>query len=326
MKTQELKQQKIEGAICPVCDASMAPWISVPGDWRRPQVKGTYDIVRCPSCAFGRLDPVPDAASVAESYDLDEYYTHADKREPTARPFTSRLKSHLAWRFDHGTEPNDAWLDQWIGKGLKRACDVGCGGGDLLLKLEHRGIEAVGVEPDDAARNFAVSKGATVFSGTAEDLPAELGGNFDAVFMSHVLEHTRDCMKALRNLYDILTPGGYLCVEVPNNTCRGLESAGTSWYWLDAPRHLNFFSESNLRSAARSAGFAVESVEYRGYSRQFEYSWENAERQIHRYMNERSASRCARAKHWTLLWRTIFAPEAEKYDSIRLIARKPVEG
>src|SRR5262249_11638886 len=145
-----------------------------------------------------------------------------------------------------GGELDDAWLRARVPPGA-RACDLGCGSGDLLTRLARLGHEVVGAEPDPAAREVVRGKGHRVLAGTAEELPEEIrGGRHDLVVMSHVLEHCLDPKRAVANAAGLLAEGGLLVIETPNNDARGLGRAGVLWPWLDVPRHLNFFTSRSL--------------------------------------------------------------------------------
>jgi len=162
--------------------------------------------------------------------------------------------------------------------------------------------------------------------GTAESLPIELAGRrFDFVFMSHVLEHCRDPKAALKNARSILKPGGRLVVETPNNNAMGLRMAGPTWYWLDVPRHLNFFTPKSLKASFDTAGFQTEETEFRGYTRQFSQEWIRSEQTIWDRINKRTpnalpVSRQSQLKSWYLLAQSAMSSAERKYDSIRMIA------
>jgi SAM-dependent methyltransferase len=58
--------------------------------------------------------------------------------------------------------------------------------------------------------------GGNVFVWNIENKAATaIGSNFDSVFSSNVLEHVKNDKLALKNIYSILKPGGYLLLYVP---------------------------------------------------------------------------------------------------------------
>ena len=106
-------------------------------------------------------------------------------------------------------------LDLLAGFPCERFLEVGCGAGDLLAELERRGYGGTGIdlspEAVAAARLRLVTGRVTVQQHAVE----EIGGEFDVVIASEVLEHHRDDLSFLRTLCDRLKPGGRLVITVP---------------------------------------------------------------------------------------------------------------
>lgn len=48
------------------------------------------------------------------------------------------------------------------------------------------------------------------------DFDCELGGPFDLLLFSHVLEHTRDPLSVIRRFLPLLSPEGHVLIAVPN--------------------------------------------------------------------------------------------------------------
>jgi len=79
---------------------------------------------------------------------------------------------------------------------------------------------------------------------------------FDAVTLSHVIEHVPDPLALLREVRRILKPTGRLALTTPNNASLGHQLFAAKWFGLDPPRHLHIFSPPSLEKLARSAGFS----------------------------------------------------------------------
>lgn len=321
-------------AACSFCGDAMRPWLRLAGDWRRPQTPEAIQLHWCETCAYGSLEPRPSLAELADHYAVDDYYTHhAPRTGDSRRSFVDRLLVRLAWQFDHGNLAELAPADLARFGILPSAtlCDVGCGNGGLLRRMASAGYNVVGLDPDADACRAARSGGLNVLQGSAERLPEDWGdAQFDAITMMHVLEHVLDPHAAAANVAKLLHSGGRFFVETPNNACRGFCEAGSAWRWLDAPRHLNFFTPQSLQEVCRRAGLEIEAVEYSGYTRQFQPDWIADEQEIDRRLRaigDKSATalrtRNSSARAWRLFAKTWRAPAEAKYDSVRVIARKP---
>jgi ubiquinone/menaquinone biosynthesis C-methylase UbiE len=184
----------------------------------------------------------------------------------------------------------------------------------------------MGVEPDDTAREVCISEGLKVLPGTAEALPKELENKrFDAIFMNHVLEHVREPKLALQNAIKLLSPGGKIILETPNNLSTGLQRRGINWHLLSVPRHLSFFTSKSLNLICQTQGLKVEKLEFRGYARQFNQRWIEIEQTIFDEMNKKMPGGSLPARNslwqaWKLFLKTAWATSDSKYDSIRVIA------
>jgi SAM-dependent methyltransferase len=283
-------------------------------DHARPDHPTEYQVEWCFPCGYGRVAKDFTPEDVAGFYG-EGYYTHGDDFVPT-RPkrWLDRLRVALAWRGDHGVTLSPAELPQ--SKKNPRLCDVGCGGGLAMSEFKHAGYEVVGIEPDAEARLVAGKIG-VVHDGIAEALPSEVAGQeFDAVLLSHVLEHCIDPLAALRNVKSLMAPDGTLIVEVPNNGSLGFETYGAGWFFSDIPRHLQFFTENSLREALGRVGLRVTRSIYVGYTRQFRPEWLAEQAEI----GARIGAGSQEGNSWGLLARTAFAKDARKYDSIRVHA------
>ncbi|MEG4495743.1 class I SAM-dependent methyltransferase [Microcoleus sp. F10-C6] len=312
----------------------MKPWLLIPGDWRRPGNKESFQLYWCEKSQLGCIHPLPELKKIASFYEIDEYYTHhADSRDSDSSSsisFLDKLRTHLAWRFDRGVDVTSQWWKQQFGTASYSILEIGCANGELMEELQADGHKVWGVEPDRQALVFAEQRGLNVFYGTAESLPPEVKSRqYDTIVMNHVLEHTIDPLLALRNAMNLLVDGGKLVMEVPNNSCIGLKSSGIAWMHLDVPRHLYFFTPHSFRAICEKVGFEIICTEFNGYYRQFANSWIDEERNIFNVFDSMECPGTVKPKEnskvqaWNLLLKTIFAADENKYDSIRVVAQKP---
>lgn len=308
----------------------MRDWMTVPCDWRRPDVHGAWQLVWCDRCAFGQVAPRPDPADIPAFYDLARYYTHSatETGRIDMRPgLGDRALLALAWRLDRGTEPDALWWQRLPPAGARRVLEIGCGSGQNLERMQGLGLDLTGVEPDPNACAAARARGLDVHQGVAEALPPALGDErHDLVVLTHVLEHCHDPVQAMVQAAGRLTPGGRLVAEVPNNACTGARLAGAAWHWLDVPRHLNFFTDASLTALASRAGLRVERREWWGYARQLHPDWIATEAHAAAvFAGAARADRKRLARHrlraMGLLAATALAGPQRRYDSVRLILR-----
>jgi SAM-dependent methyltransferase len=133
--------------------------------------------------------------------------------------------------------------------------DIGCGRGEWLELLKHKGIAAYGVDsnPEVAAR--AAARGLKVETANGLDHLRDIGErSLLAVTAFHVAEHLP--LDALIELIDLslraLRPGGKLILETPNPANL---SVGSTTFWLD-PTHIRPLPSDLLSFLVQSRGFA----------------------------------------------------------------------
>jgi 2-polyprenyl-3-methyl-5-hydroxy-6-metoxy-1,4-benzoquinol methylase len=232
---------------CPACGAPSSDATCVLASGRSYEGRPfTSRIFRC-RCGHGFLNPQPTFVELIAFYD-DDYH---------------------GFVFPTNKEEFETWLSQ-VRQGDRlnhvrikpggRFLDIGCGGGLMVAGMARVGMEAEGLEPSQFAASRAREAGLNVRCGLLHEVayPAE---RFDAISISHVLEHIEDPREILRECRRILKPGGELVIGVPNFDSLVFALVHKSWIGLQLPTHLHHFSVNSLRMLAESTGFIVESVE-----------------------------------------------------------------
>lgn len=244
------------------------PMLDAPGEWT---------LKRCVRCGLVYLDPRPTAEDIGKAYAT--YYTHSTKARPPSlighiRQYvrggylanalgyaegTSRLQrlaGYSALLHPEEREIIKGSIMYLPAARRGKVLDVGCGSGEELVRLRRLGWQVEGVDFDlpaveTARRNY----GLDVKLGTleAQHYPDD---SFDAVILSHIIEHVHDPVALLAECRRILKPGGEVVVITPNVVSWGHKRFGEAWSSLHPPRHLFLFTRDTLARAASEAGFA----------------------------------------------------------------------
>lgn len=224
------------GHDCVLCDAEQTQAVSFRDRHGRDLLT-----VLCAGCGVLRNDPVPDEAELQRFYSQDYRRDYKGTTEPRLRQVWrnfGRLNQHVAEFADVYGKPG-SWLD------------LGAGSGEFSYLARGIGLEITAVEPNEGYAAYCHDRlGLPVTTGRLEDCdfaPAR----FDAIRLSHVLEHMRDPVESLRRLAGWLKPGGLLYIEVPDiesdarNKLRGR---------LFHYGHIYNYNPVTLRVAAQRAG------------------------------------------------------------------------
>ena len=264
-------------------------WVfGAPGSWR---------MLECRSCGLAWLSPRLAPADIGAAY--AEYYTHDGQQAGNVFrdvvPFAGAIERSRRWiagwfgevagrirarqlGYPFGPASPGVALATRLAERIpvirdsavltvaalppgagRRLLDVGCGSGEFLQRMRSFGWEAVGVEPDPVAAARARSAALDVRDGLLVDAAFE-DDFFDAIVLSHVIEHVHDPVELLRECRRVLRPGGVLKIMTPNLHSVGHRRFGADWRGLEPPRHLHLFSSRSLSSCIRKAGLAVTEV------------------------------------------------------------------
>jgi SAM-dependent methyltransferase len=148
------------------------------------------------------------------------------------------------------------------GSSGKRVLDIGCGQGVFLELMRQRGFETVGVELGEKRSRVAREvRGLNVVTGDLFSLQAE-NGSFDAVVMSHLIEHVDHPIAVLERVRDLLRPGGLVLASLPNYRCVERRIFGSNWYPWCLPVHLFHYDSRSISRAAITAGLEVDRISY----------------------------------------------------------------
>ncbi|OCC14669.1 SAM-dependent methyltransferase [Dissulfuribacter thermophilus] len=242
---------------------------------------GIWSYKCCSNCGLIWLDPRPVPAEIGKFY--HNYSTHYINEYGHELNGLRRIAQHAVLAGHLGYEglvgsPTQKLLGKILSliPPIKERCelnvrylngrnkgvllDVGCGSGGWLAKMQALGWKVVGVEPDEQAVKIASEKfGLKVYQGTLEE--QKFADNiFDAVTISHVIEHVYDPIGLLKECLRVLKPKGYLVILTPNIKSLGHRFFRNSWLHLDPPRHLYLFSSDTLRACCQQVGFLIKSL------------------------------------------------------------------
>lgn len=146
-----------------------------------------------------------------------------------------------------------------------RLLDVGCSSGALLLSAKKEGIEVQGVEPARKAAEAAQAMGLIVFAGTLHEAHYR-PGHFQAVTMMEVIEHLHQPIDVMKEIWNILVPGGILVIGTGNADSWTVSFMRERWDYLHMERyggHISFFTPRSLARLAGQCGFRIERLETR---------------------------------------------------------------
>ena len=189
----------------------------------------------------------------------------------TFRPKTLQYYNGLLIHADLGVhEQARALFEEYVPAG-STVLDAGAGAGALTYRLADHGyrMTALDVDPEKWTPHpdidfYVLDLDAGIKSSVA--------GPFDAVCCVEVIEHVENPWNLLRELHEVVRPGGHVILSTPNIT-----SFLSRWLFLRSGRFHQFFEQDlvyghitpltaqQVTNIAERTGFAVREVRPGGY-------------------------------------------------------------
>jgi SAM-dependent methyltransferase len=242
----------VNAETCPVCGSPPADACAISGPDRLHGVPGTFCVAVCSECSGGWTLPHADESELGAFYP-DTYGAYV--LEHGFLGAIQRAGQRVLMDFAVSRPPLDTLTKRPPGALL----DVGCGRGDLGAALVRHGWRVSGIDPSPAACDLARSRGVDAHVGTLASVTLS-PESFDAVVMTHALEHVAEPRVDLARIRDLLRPGGVVVISVPNFGSWQQRRFDTDWFPLELPRHRTHFTATSLATALRSVGFESVSV------------------------------------------------------------------
>ncbi|MCL4552751.1 MAG: class I SAM-dependent methyltransferase [Candidatus Marsarchaeota archaeon] len=262
---------------CLLCGAKGLPLYTGMTD-RLFRAAGVWGFLSCPQCGLIWLNPRPVPEDIGKVYQT--YYTHQGEISQVSDSLPTRVsgfakEGYWATKYGYYKESLGAWkkllgmliyfrpffrvsLDARImylpAQPNGRLLEIGFGNGRTLELMKDLGWHVEGLDIDPVSVENAKGKGLSVRLGVleAQGYPND---HFDAIIMSHLIEHVHEPLQLLRECHRILKPGGRLVLVTPNSQSWGHKIFKDSWVGLDPPRHLHLFAPILLRHIAEGMGF-----------------------------------------------------------------------
>jgi 2-polyprenyl-3-methyl-5-hydroxy-6-metoxy-1,4-benzoquinol methylase len=220
-------------------------------------VPGSWDLRRCSSssCGLVWLDPQPDRSEWPKLY--ARYYTHEEGSPKSSQLGLQAFLRQLMARLSPLEAPRKLLYGMYLDSVAPgRLLELGCGNGDRLSHFLSQGWQVEGQEVDEHAALRARRRlGVPIHLGELAALNIA-NETYDAVVMSHVIEHVPDPIEVLAECRRILKPSGRIVVVTPNMESMGACLWGKYWRGLEPPRHMMIHSRNSLQMIAERSGFS----------------------------------------------------------------------
>lgn len=195
-----------------------------------------FTILECIDCGFMITNPQPEGDKIGDYYKSEEYISHSNTKKGLVNAVYQIVRNFTLKR-----------KFQMVKKLKKRGSilDIGCATGEFLNVFKLDKWEAMGIEPDEEARKFAIHNYnlKVADQGFLNKIEEK---SYDIISMWHVLEHVHDLNERIQIIHKILKDDGKVIIAVPNYKSYDAENYGKFWAAYDVPRHLFHFNKLTM--------------------------------------------------------------------------------
>jgi len=239
--------------ICPICNReTQAPPVERGSD---------YIIYRCSYCG-GDFPHIEHLIDYNREY-LEDKDTFQVNRKLRASQDLKDIyrEAELTINFKYALD----FLKATSSKG--KLLDIGCGVGVFPKLVEDTGFDVYALDPAEQAVRYARDNFGlqNVLAGTIDDVPPAWG-DFNFITLFEVLEHVERPRELVQKIYELLAPGGYFIVSVPNRD-RLEVKLGRRGLLDYPPNHLTRWSRQVLGFMLTDIGFEDIATEVDGVNR-----------------------------------------------------------
>lgn len=214
------------------------------------------DFYICDGCGLVLKHPRPSKSELLDMFYAVEYWQ------------ARNISCNQLFQADSKSTKKLEIILQTMGK-IERdevVADIGCGFGSFTTAAANLlpDCKIIGIEPSielcQALQNCNKQKNVEIINGRLEKLPPQLLGKVKMAFLVTVFEHIFEPVTALQKLHRLLTPDGYLVIDIPDVMETG--NLGLDYYFRDF--HLFYYSSQTLSTMLEKCGFEVVSVQRGG--------------------------------------------------------------
>ncbi|HIP36781.1 MAG TPA: class I SAM-dependent methyltransferase [Crocinitomix sp.] len=233
---------------CPICNATAFEKFLEAKDYTVSQKM--FTIVECKNCGFHFTNPIPKLEDIGSYYKAESYVSHTstnkgliNKIYQLVRSYTLKQKVKLISKLANG----------------KQLLDIGAGTGHFINAATSANFNALGLEPDEDARQLAKELHKANIK-PIEELYKLKDDSMDIITMWHVLEHVYHLKDDLKQITSVLKHNGTLIIAVPNMSAYDAKKYKSHWAAYDLPIHLYHFQPKDIKNLFEQYNMRVDKI------------------------------------------------------------------
>ena len=243
-KTGMLKEELEEYTNCLLCNADETELLFV---------KEGFKYVKCNKCELVYVNPRLNSEKIKQLYTTGRFeFQFKNLFIPSARYRKETLYTERLNIIESYIPPS-------------KLLDVGAAAGHFMETAIERGWDTYGIELSPFSVNYA-KKELNIANIYETDLVEKGFENesFDVATLWDVLEHLKNPLETVREVFRILKPGGMIFIYVPNFESVEVSICKEKCDTIVPDAHLIYFTPKTISKLLNNAGFHIEFMETKG--------------------------------------------------------------
>lgn len=208
-----------------------------------------YNLVKCDHCKMIRIWPLPTEEFV-HSYYSSSYQGQVKENITKWKDVFTANKSTI-----EDSYKKIEYFENIASPTRGKLLDVGCGYGFFVYAAKKSGYEAIGIDIDREAIQFAKDYlGIEVKETSIESLNTTFM-KYDVISAWNVVEHVINLTSFMKQINELLNKGGIFTGTLPNIDGIGSKLFGKKWHLMVPPEHINYFNKRSLENLFIKNGF-----------------------------------------------------------------------
>ena len=233
-----------------------------------------FKYFKCSSCGCLQIKEFPNNI---EKYYPSNYLDFPKVERSPLKEFlmNSREKAFLSDKGVFGkllmfvfgfSDPNLLWASEANIQIDDYILEVGCGKGELLIKLRRAGFEKLLGIDAFIEKDIICDKNLKIIKRDFSQFDVL---KFDWIMFHHSFEHLKDPVETFKRINMLLNPTGNVLIRIPIIDSYAWEYYKTNWIQLDPPRHYFIHSIKSIEFLANKFNLKIKKIFYDSTAFQF---------------------------------------------------------
>ena len=200
--------------------------------------------VICSNCGLIHSSPIPSEKELENFYKNEYRLNYKASFQPKMK-HTIRYASGSIYHFKN--------MMKYIKESKNKSfLDIGAGSGEILYFAKRQGFKILGIEPNNGYASYCKDTLKLPIVNNVYEKSNIKKNSYDVIHLNEVLEHMRDPITVLNDIYSFLKPNGITFINVPDIEL-DMHAPSTRFHYA----HIYNYNHITLKKLIQKCGFEI---------------------------------------------------------------------